>query len=75
MGVCAFHLEQWAEAAEYFEVLLEEEPRFKKNAYLFLGIALKKLGRWEEALATVFGVLYSWVILCSCTQNTTTLWF
>ena len=56
MGVCAFHLEQWAEAAEYFEVLLEEEPRFKKNAYLFLGIALKKLGRWEEALATVFGV-------------------
>ena len=56
MGVCAFHLEQWAEAVGHIEALLEEEPRFKKNAYLFLGITLKKLGRYEEALATVLDV-------------------
>ena len=53
MGVCAFHLENYPEAIEHFTALLQVEPKYKKNAYLFLGIAQKKTGQWEEALVTV----------------------
>ena len=53
MGVCAFHLEHYPEAIEHFNVLLGHDPRYKKNAYLFLAISLKKQHQYEEALIVV----------------------
>jgi len=42
MGVCSFHLEHYQEAKQHFNILLNTDVRYKKNAYLFLAISQKK---------------------------------
>jgi len=42
MGVCNFHLEQYEKAIKIFGTLLNQEPQYRKNAYLFLAISQKK---------------------------------
>lgn len=53
MGVCSFHLEHYEEAIKYFNLLLSQDPQYRKNAYLFLAISLKKRQSNEDALLTV----------------------
>lgn len=53
LGVCAFHLEHYDQAIKYFNELLNQEPQYRKNAYLFLAISFKKKQLNEDALLLV----------------------
>jgi len=47
---------QWADAEREFRRAIDKEPRFAR-AHVNLGIALSKLGRFDEALASFLAVL------------------
>ena len=59
LGVCAFHLEHYDESIKYFNELLNQEPQYRKNAYLFLAISFKKRQHNEDALLIVPSILFS----------------
>jgi cytochrome c-type biogenesis protein CcmH/NrfG len=42
LGVCAFHLERHDQVILHFTNLLALDPKYRKNAYLFLAISHKK---------------------------------
>lgn len=53
LGVCAFHLEHYEEAIKYFNIVLGQDPQYRKNAYLFLAISYKKKQQHDDALLSV----------------------
>ena len=59
LGVCAFHLEHYEESIKYFSFVLNQDPQFRKNAYLFLAISLKKMQHHDDSLLTVLFGLFS----------------
>ena len=50
IGVCHFHLNSYENVVHELTQVIVLDQEYRKNVYLFLGIAYKKLNMIEEAL-------------------------
>lgn len=53
IGVCHLSKAEYNEAIENLTLLLQHQPLYKRNAYVLLAIAYKKLARMNDALQIV----------------------
>ncbi len=57
LGVCTFHLEHYEEVIKYLTAVVSQDDQYRKNVYLFLAIAYKKVLMIDEALQTVIKIV------------------
>jgi tetratricopeptide (TPR) repeat protein len=53
LGVCKYHLGLYNEAIKAFTSVLLKDDHYRKNVYLFLAIAYKKINEVDDSLLTL----------------------